>query len=150
MAKQFPCITDAHADFMARQKLFLVASAAHGSRVNISPRSTDSFRLLGPGAVAYLDRTGSGNETAAHARAGGGTTIMFCAFEGAPLILRLYGKARVHHRASNVFARLLGEHFGGISPAGTRQIVQLDVELVQTSCGYGIPRIRLRRRARVA
>ncbi len=139
MAKQFAGIGDDHRDFIGRQHLFLVASAAPGTRVNVSPRSTDCLRVLGPNAVAYLDRTGSGNETAAHIRAGGAVTIMLIAFEGPPSILRLYGRGAVHGRRSRAFDRLLSEHFGAAAPLGTRQIVVLDVDLVQTSCGYGVP-----------
>ena len=139
MAKQYPSISGAHRDFISRQRLFFVASAAPGSRVNVSPRSTDSLRLLGANAVAYLDRTGSGNETAAHIRAGGRVTVMFCAFDGLPSILRLYGHGVVHRRSGETYGRLLDEEFGGEAPLGTRQIVTLDVDLVQTSCGFGVP-----------
>ena len=139
MAKRFPSIGDEHRAFIQRQHIFFVASAVVGTRVNLSPRSTEHFRLLGPGRVAYLDRTGSGNETAAHIHAHGQVTIMFCAFEGAPSILRLYCRGQVSHRNSQSFATLLTEHFGDSQPLGTRQIVMLDVDLVQTSCGFGVP-----------
>jgi len=139
LAKQFPSISNDHRAFILRQHVFFVASAASGTRVNVSPRGVDSLRLLGLNRVAYLDRTGSGNETAAHIRAGGRMTIMFCAFEGPPSILRLYGYGTVHHRRSRKFARLLAEQFGGKAPLGTRQIVSLDIDLVQTSCGFGVP-----------
>lgn len=139
MAKQFPAIDERHRDFILRQHIFFVASAAVGSRVNMSPRSTDSLRLLGGNAVAYLDRTGSGNETAAHIRAGGPVTIMLCAFAGPPLITRLFGQGTVHHLNGAGYDALLAEQFGGVAPLGTRQIVALDVATVQTSCGYGVP-----------
>ena len=139
MAKQFPEIGDGHCDLISRQHIFFVASAAAGSHVNLSPRSTDYFRILGPNMVAYLDRTGSGNETAAHSRAGGRVTVMFCTFDGPPLILRLYGHGTAHQRNSPAYNRLLEEHFDGTAPIGTRQIVTLDVELVKTSCGFGVP-----------
>ncbi len=113
MAKQFPDINDNHQAFILRQHMFFVASAVPGAWVNVSPRGTASLRLLGPAKVAYLDRTGSGNETAAHIRAGGRVTMMFCAFEGAPSILRLYGRGTVHHRRGQEFTRLLASHFGG-------------------------------------
>ena len=138
MAKQFPHITDAHQDFISRQYIFFTASAAEGTRVNLSPRPTNAFRVIGDNAVAYLDRTGSSNETAAHLLADGRLTIMFCAFEGAPLILRLYGRGRVLHRESEAYAALLEDAFGE-EPIGARQIVLLDVDLVQTSCGFGVP-----------
>ncbi|MGY2047937.1 pyridoxamine 5'-phosphate oxidase family protein [Methylobacterium sp. JK268] len=139
MAKRFEALEAAHRDFMARQAIFFVASAAPGSRVNLSPRGSGDFRCLDTRTVAYLDRTGSGNETAAHLRAGGRMTVMFCAFEGAPMILRLYGRGTVHGRRSATFAALLDRHFDGAAPLGTRQIVTLAVDLVQTSCGYGVP-----------
>lgn len=139
MAKRFEEIGEVHRAFMARQHIFFVASAAGGSHVNISPRSTDCFRYLGSKQVVYLDRTGSGNETAAHIRAGGRVTIMFCAVEGPPLILRLYGKGTVHGLKAPSFDELLAAHFDGQAPLGTRQIISLSVDLVQTSCGYGVP-----------
>jgi hypothetical protein len=122
-----------------RQHLFFTATAANGTRVNISPRSTTCFRILGPNKVAYLDRTGSGNETAAHLRADGRMTIMFCSFDQSPLIMRLYGSGLVLHRGSAEYSLLLESGFDGIEPLGTRQIVTLEIELVQTSCGFGVP-----------
>ncbi|EWY40432.1 pyridoxamine 5'-phosphate oxidase [Skermanella stibiiresistens SB22] len=139
MAKQFPHITDAHREFIARQHIFFTASAAEGTRVNLSPKPTNAFRVIGDNAVAYLDQTGSGNETAAHLLADGRLTIMFCAFDGAPLILRLYGRGKVLLRGSDGYARLLGDAFENQELPGARQIVTLDVDLVQTSCGFGVP-----------
>lgn len=139
MAKQFPRIEDAHRDFIARQHIFFTASAAEGAHVNISPRSTDLLRVIDANTVAYLDRTGSGNETAAHLRADGRLTFMFCAVEGPPTILRLYGRGRVLARDSAEYADLLTTAFDGNALHGARQIVLLDVDLVQTSCGFGVP-----------
>ncbi|KQT77892.1 pyridoxamine 5'-phosphate oxidase family protein [Methylobacterium sp. Leaf466] len=139
MGKQFDRIDEAHEAFIARQRIFFTASAADGTRVNLSPRGTDAFRVLGPNAVAYLDRTGSGNETAAHLLADGRLTVMFCAFEGAPRILRLYGRGEVLPRQGAPYRTLLAEAFGGDEPRGARQIVRLAVDLVQTSCGFGVP-----------
>jgi hypothetical protein len=139
MARQFDAIGEAHREFILRQRIFFTASAAPGSRVNISPRETGCFRLLGPNRAVWLDRTGSGNETAAHIRAGGPLTVMFCAFEGPPMILRLYGRGEVLHRDGPEFAGLLAAEFGGEAPLGARQMVALEVELVQTSCGFGVP-----------
>jgi hypothetical protein len=119
--------------------VFFTGSAAAGARVNISPRGTEFLRVLGPNAAAYLDRTGSGNETAAHLRADGRLTLMFCAFEGSPAILRLYGRGRVLRRGGSPYADLLASEFAGAEPIGARQIVRLDVDLVQTSCGFGVP-----------
>ncbi|HWK46502.1 MAG TPA: pyridoxamine 5'-phosphate oxidase family protein [Stellaceae bacterium] len=139
MAKQFPQIEPAHHDFILRQRMFFTASASAGAHVNVSPKGLDALRVLGSNAVAYLDRTGSGNETAAHLLADGRLTLMFCAFEGSPLILRLYGNGRVLPRGGADYARLLAEAFDGVEPPGARQIVLLDVDRVQTSCGFGVP-----------
>jgi len=107
MATQFPGLQAAHQEFIARQKIFFVASATASSHVIVSPRGTDLFRVIDASSVLYLDKTGSGNETAAHIRAGGRITMMFCAFEGPPQILRLYGSGVVHPRHSHGFAVLL-------------------------------------------
>jgi Pyridoxamine 5'-phosphate oxidase len=139
MGKQFPSIDASHRDFIARQRIFFAASAAPGARVNVSPRGTDAFAVIDEHTVAYLDRTGSGAETAAHLKADGRLTIMFCAFDGPPNILRLYGRGETLRRGSRAYAELLERAFGGAEPAGARQIVRLDVDLVQTSCGYGTP-----------
>jgi hypothetical protein len=138
-AKQFPHLEANHHRFIAAQHIFFTALAAPTGHVNISPRSTDCFRVLSDSAVMYLDRTGSGNETAAHLKADGRLTIMFCAVAGPPLIMRLYGYGRVIHRDSEEFANRLRDFFDANSPLGTRQMVHLDFDLVQTSCGYGLP-----------
>lgn len=139
MAKNFPSLTQHHREFIARQHMFFTASAAAGTRINISPRSTDMLRVIGDNSVVYLDRTGSGNETAAHLRADGRLTIMFCAVEGPPLILRLYGRGKVLKRGGEEYARLLEAEYGETEPLGARQMIQLDFDLVRTSCGYGVP-----------
>lgn len=139
MAQQFPQIEAKHRDFIERQHMFFTATAAESSRVNISPRSTDALRVLDAHSVAYLDLTGSGNETAAHLRADGRMTIMLCAVEGAPLILRLYGRGQTLPVGSADYEKLLADAYNGQAPLGARQIVRLDVDLVQTSCGFGVP-----------
>lgn len=139
MAKDFPSLNQQHRAFIAHQHIFFTASAAAGGHINISPRSTDMLRVLGDNAVVYLDRTGSGNETAAHIKAGGRLTIMFCAVEGPPLILRLYGRGRVLRRSGEEYAALLAAHYSGTEPLGARQMIRLDFDLVKTSCGYGVP-----------
>ena len=95
--------------------------------------------MLDNNTVVYLDRTGSGNETAAHLLADGRLTIMFCAFDGPPLILRLYGQGRIIRRDGEEYATLLATQFGKEEPLGARQMTRLDFDLVQTSCGYGVP-----------
>ncbi|HEX7758078.1 MAG TPA: pyridoxamine 5'-phosphate oxidase family protein [Caulobacteraceae bacterium] len=139
MAKQFPAIDKATGGFICRQHVFFVASAAQSGRVNLSPKDARSLRVLGPNQAAYLDQTGSGNETSAHLKADGRLTFMFCAFEGQPLILRLYGRGRVILRGGAEYQRLLADWFAGEEPPGARQIILLDIDLVQTSCGYGVP-----------
>lgn len=139
MGKQFTSIEPNHHDFIQKQRIFFVASAAADSHVNVSPKDAASLRILDANRVAYLDQTGSGNETAAHSRAEGRLTLMFCALEGAPLILRLYGKGKVLARLSAPYAEMLAATFCGTEPPGARQIVVMDVDRVQTSCGYGVP-----------
>lgn len=139
MAKQFSRIEPDLRAFIARQRIFFVASAASGGRINLSPKDGASLRVTGPNEAVYLDRTGSGNETAAHLRADGRLTFMLCAFEGAPLILRLYGRGCIVRRGSPRYQSLLAAHYDGAEPLGARQIVALAVDLVQTSCGYGVP-----------
>jgi len=143
MGKQFESIDAAHREFIAKQKIFFNASAAAEGRVNLSPRDTRLFRLVDNTAV-YLDLTGSGNETAAHLRANGRLTLMFCAFEGSPMILRLYGTGRVLRRGSAEYRSMLAQHFNNEEPLGTRQMIVLSVDLVQTSCGYNVPRFDYR------
>jgi pyridoxamine 5'-phosphate oxidase-like protein len=139
MAKMFASLTPEHQAFLLRQHIFFTASAAASGHVNVSPKDVASFRVLGANRVAYLDQTGSGNETAAHLLADGRLTLMFCSLEGAPLILRLYGRGRVLLRGGDEFKTWLNTVFDGIEHVGTRQIIVLDVERVQTSCGYGVP-----------
>jgi hypothetical protein len=139
MAQKFTAIEPKHRQFIERQHVFFVASAAEGARVNVSPKGLDALRILDPNRIVYLDRTGSGNETAAHMLADGRLTVMFCAFEGPPLILRLYGRGRVVRRGGDEYGQLLAVQFGGEEPIGARQMVLLDIDLVQTSCGYGVP-----------
>jgi hypothetical protein len=139
MAKQFDAIEAEHRAFIEKQRIFFTGSAAAEGRVNVSPKDGAALRILDAHRVAYLDLTGSGNETAAHLRANGRLTLMFCAFEGAPLILRLYGRGKTAPRGSTEYRELLATGFGNEEPLGARQIIVLDVDRVQTSCGYGVP-----------
>lgn len=138
MAQSFPAIEDRHREFVEKQHIFFVATAAPSGRVNLSPKGMESFKVLGANEVAYLDVTGSGSETAAHLRAceDGRLTIMFCAFEGPPQILRLYGRGESLPLGSPGYAAL-AHHFEALP--GARQIIRLDVDLVQTSCGMAVP-----------
>jgi hypothetical protein len=139
MGKQFDSMTPAHRDFIARQRIFFAASTTATSRVNVSPRPTDALRVLDERTVAFLDLTGSGSETAAHLRADGRITLMFCALDEPPNILRLYGRGSSFPRRSEDYAALLASAFGNQEPLGARQIVRIEIDLVQTSCGYGVP-----------
>jgi pyridoxamine 5'-phosphate oxidase-like protein len=139
MGKQFASMTPAHRDFIARRHIFFAASATATSRVNVSPRPTDALRVLDERTVAFLDLTGSGSETAAHLRADGRITLMFCALDEPPNIMRLYGRGTSLPRGSGDYAALLASAYGNQEPLGARQIVRIDVDLVQTSCGYGVP-----------
>ena len=139
MGKQCHQIEPAHREFIESQRIFFNASACAEGRVNISPRDVAALRVLDPHTVVYIDRTGSGNETAAHLLADGRLTLMFCAFDGPPMILRLYGRGRIVPRHGTEYAELLAEQFAGTEPPGARQMVRLDVDLVQTSCGMNVP-----------
>jgi hypothetical protein len=139
MGKQFSSMTPAHRDFIARQRIFFTASATATSRVNVSPRPIGALRFLDERTVAYLDLTGSGSETAAHLRVDGRITLMFCALDEPPSILRLYGRGISLPRDSSMYRALLASAFDNAEPVGARQIVRIDIDLVQTSCGYGVP-----------
>jgi len=139
MAEMFNRMSDKHQDFVAHQKIFFTGSAAATGRVNITPRPTDVLRIIGPNTVSYLDYIGSGNETSAHMLQLPRMTFMFCAFEGPPRIMRLYGTGHVHHRGSEGFETLLLDHYAGQAPRNARKILLLDIHTVQTSCGYGVP-----------
>jgi hypothetical protein len=136
MGKLYDFIHDTHREFIERQKIFFVASAAPAGRVNVSPKGLDTLRILDERTVAYLDLTGSGNETAAHLLQTPRLTMMFCALEGNPMILRLYGQGRVYLPETADYAAL-ASRFPTLP--GARQIIELRVEAVQTSCGFGIP-----------
>jgi hypothetical protein len=138
MSKVVESITDDLRTFIAQQHIFFVASAPLSAEghVNISPKGMDTFRVLDSHRVAYLDLTGSGNETSAHLAENGRITVMFCAFVGAPNILRLFGQGSVHLPGSAAWAELAPQ-FPELP--GARQIVTIAVERVQTSCGYAVP-----------
>lgn len=142
MAEFFDALTDSHRAFIARQPMFFVATAAAESRVNLSPKGMDCFRVLGPNRVAYLDVAGSGNETHAHLVADGRITIMFCAFDSPALILRLYGRGRPVLPQDPEWAELAA-HFTLLP--GTRQIFDIRVESAQNSCGWGVPHMQFER-----
>ena len=136
MAQQYDEISARLAEFIANQHIFFVGTAARDGRVNVSPKGLDSLRVLGPNRVVWLNGTGSGNETAAHLRDVNRMTLMFCSFERQPMILRLYGTATEVQPDEAEWDSLVG-----LFPPmlGSRQIYDVSVDLVQTSCGYGVP-----------
>lgn len=136
MSEFFATLTQEHRDFIARQPVFFVATAAADSRINLSPKGMDSFRVLGDSRVAYLDVGGSGNETQAHLNADGRATIMFCAFDRPALILRIYARGKAILPQDRRWIALAADFT--ILP-GTRQIFEFEVDSVQTSCGWGVP-----------
>lgn len=140
MAEFFTELSDDHRAFIARQPVFFVATAAEGARINLSPKGYDVLRVLGSNRVAYLDLGGSGNETQAHLAADGRITLMFCAFDNPALILRLYGRGRFVIAGDPAYDELAG-HFPRLP--GARQIFDIVLDSVQTSCGWGVPRMAL-------
>lgn len=125
--------------FIERQKLFFVATAAPDGRVNVSPKGMDLLRVVDDNRIDWMNLSGSGNETAGHLRRANRMTLMFCAFEGEPMILRVYGQATTLHpsdtgwgTATQIFPQV----------AGRRQIFQMSIDMVQTSCGTGVPVMR--------
>jgi hypothetical protein len=136
MGQKYPGLEDKHINFIAEQKMFFVGTATADSRVSVSPKGMDSLRVIDNNRVVWLNLTGSGNETSAHVQVDPRMTIMFCAFEGAPLVLRLYGKAKVIHQNDPEWR----DCFPLFEPLpGARQIFDLSIELVQTSCGFAVP-----------
>jgi hypothetical protein len=136
MAKFYTELDNSLRRFIGEQKIFFTASAPNDGRVNLSPKGMDSFRCLDSKTVAYLDLTGSGNETAAHIFENGRLTIMFCSFTEKPLILRLYGRGRVVRKNDEDWNRL----YSNFTPiVGERQIIVLEIESLQTSCGFAVP-----------
>lgn len=136
MAQKYPEISDKLKQFIKNQKIFFVGTATTDSRINVSPKGMDSLRVLDNNRVIWLNVTGSGNETSAHVQENPRMTIMFTAFEGNPMILRLYGEAKVIHRNNKEWDDLYSQL---PTTAGARQIFDLSVDLVQTSCGMGTP-----------
>jgi hypothetical protein len=122
--------------FIADQHMFFVGTAGKDGRVNISPKGMDSLRVIDSEKIVWLNLTGSGNETAAHVLENDRMTVMFCSFDKHPIILRLYGQARVIHPRGERWDDLIGR-FPDIP--GARQVFELDISLVQKSCGYAVP-----------
>jgi hypothetical protein len=138
MGKFFDSIAPQHTAFAQNQHIFFVSTAplSGEGRINISPKGMDSFRILNDNQVAYMDVIGSGNETSAHTLENGRITFMFCSFDKVPNILRFYGKGFTVLRDSAEWDTYAA--YFNIFPS-TRQIIVADIDLVQTSCGFGIP-----------
>ena len=129
-------ISDNLKQFIGNQKIFFVATATAGGRVNLSPKGKDSLRVIGKNRVVWLNASGSSNETSTHIQENPRMTIMFVAFEGDPMILRLYGKAKVVHQNDLEWKDL----YALFNPVpGARQLFDLTVDLVQTACGSSVP-----------
>jgi hypothetical protein len=138
MGKFFDHINDNHRDFILKQHIFFTASAplSGEGHVNLSPKGMDSFRILSNIRVAYMDIVGSGNETSAHILENGRLTFMFCAFDGPPNILRLYGNGYTVLPEDEQWEQLAPQFSLQLA---TRQIIVSDIHKVQTSCGFSVP-----------
>ncbi len=140
MAKQFDRIEDAHQSFIQEQPMFFSGTAAPEGRVNVSPKGMDSLRVVGPNRILWLNYTGSGNETAGHLRLSNRMTLMWCSFGKRPLIMRAYGTAKTLHSRDDGWGDALSLFD---EPYTARQIYDMHVEMVQTSCGYAVPEMEL-------
>ncbi|NTS77040.1 pyridoxamine 5'-phosphate oxidase family protein [Catenovulum sp. SM1970] len=136
MGKQFEELAPKHIDFIKKQKIYFVGTAAQSGHVNISPKGGDTLRVIDNNTIAWLNLTGSGNETAPHLYNTNRMTIMFCAFEGAPMILRTYGPAKVLHQGDDAWHNYIDLFEPSVA---SRQIYVQSIELVQTSCGMSVP-----------
>jgi hypothetical protein len=136
MGQRYTELSDKHIEFIKQQKIYFVGTAAETGSVNLSPKGDDSLRVLDQNTIAWLNLTGSGNESASHVLQNPRMTIMFCAFDGKPLILRTYGQARMLHRNDAEWAKYID-----LFPASnaSRQIFILDIAVVQSSCGMSVP-----------
>src|ERR1700732_1136631 len=138
MSKFFDEVTAEIKTFIESQKVFFVATAPREGHLNLSPKGMDTFRVLDAHRAIYLDLTGSGNETAAHLLENGRITIMFCSFDSAAAIVRLYGRGRVIHPRDGEWDNYVAK----FSPVpGVRQIMEISIERAMTSCGYAVPRL---------
>lgn len=142
MAKKFTELNDMHMGFISAQKIFFAGTAAKNGFVNVSPKGMDTLRVLNPKRIIWLNLTGSGNETAAHILSKNRITLMFCAFEGKPLILRVYGKANMYYHTDVEW-----EEMSGYFPhhTGARQIFDIEIDMVTTSCGMSVPLMDFKR-----
>ena len=136
MAEQFESLSAELIEWIDRQHVFFVGTAARDGCVNVSPKGRDSLRVLNEREILWMNLTGSGNETAAHLQDVNRMTLMWCAFEGLPRILRVYGEAQTIHPRDEAWAACTAQI---PAPVGARQYFRLRLDLVQTSCGYAVP-----------
>lgn len=136
MGKQFTELNSKHVEFIKNQKLYFVGTAGCEGKINVSPKGMDSFRVINNNKIVWLNLTGSGNETSTHVQENGRMTLLFCAFEGKPYILRLYGNSKVFHSRDSDWNSYISL-FPNI--LGARQVFELEIEMVQSSCGFGVP-----------
>ncbi len=136
MGKRIPELTKEFIQFIEQQKTFFVGTARSVGTVNISPKAMDSLRVIDKNTIVWLNLTGSGNETATHLLENDRMTLMFMAFEGKPLILRLYGNAKVYHPRDKEYQQYISMFS---NDPGARQIIVMNINLVQNSCGYAVP-----------
>ncbi len=141
MSDIFDHITEKQADFAKAQPMFFTATATEGARINLSPKGMDCFRVFSPNLCGYLDVTGSGNETSAHLRSDGRITLMFNSFTRNALIYRIYGRGRVVRKGTDEYDTLIGNF---TEFPGARQIILIDVDSTQESCGYAVPEMTLK------
>jgi len=135
MAK-FTQIDDVHREFIEKQHIFFVATAAREGKVNVAPKGMDTLKVLGPNRIVWLSLTGGENESAAHLLDNPRMTLMWCSFDHNPLIYRAYGNATVVHPRNSAWKEL-SQLFPPLP--GARQILDLDVDMALTSCGFGVP-----------
>lgn len=138
MGQLFPALKERHIEFIEQQHIYFVATAPKEGRINLSPKGLDSLRVLNNNRILWLNLTGSGNETAAHLLEDHRMTLMFCSFEEKPLILRAYGTASTIHPDEPSWDDLYSNFSQG---NGARQLIDLKVDLVHSSCGFGVPRM---------
>ncbi len=136
MGKRSEQLSSSQIEFIQTQHMFFVATAAPEGRINLSPKGMDTLRVINPTEITWLNLTGSGNETAAHIESTPRMTMMWCAFEGRPLILRAYGEAKLIDASHPRWSTFM-ETFPSLP--GARQIITLKIDLVQSSCGMGVP-----------
>jgi Pyridoxamine 5'-phosphate oxidase len=136
MGKRYDRLQPDQIDFIGAQHIFFTATAAPGARVNLSPKGMDSLKVVSPARILWLNLTGSGNETAAHLALDPRITLMWCSFTARPLILRAYGTARAIHRNDTDWPDRAAQL---PDQPGARQIVDVSIDLVQSSCGFAVP-----------